>query len=57
VPTPTPPRSPDDHRPGWYRWLERAFDAALGGSVLLIWFWGLLVFLLVGWGLWLSFFK
>ena len=51
---PEPPR--DDYRPGWYKLLEQAFDVLLRGAGLLVWVWGLLVFLFVGWGIWVTFF-
>jgi len=50
-------RSPDDHRPDWYRWLERLFDGLLHGTRVLIWLWGLGVFALVLYGLWLLLFR
>ena len=50
-------RSPDDHRPEWYRWLERLFDGLLHGARLLIWVWGLAIFGLVLYGIWISLFR
>jgi hypothetical protein len=51
------PRSPDDHRPDWYVWLEHLVEGLMRGSVLLIWVWGLAVFLFVAWGIWRMFFS
>ncbi|HKI98580.1 MAG TPA: hypothetical protein VKB51_08930 [bacterium] len=50
-------RSRDDYRPGWYVLLERAFDVMLRGAVVLVWVWGLAVFLFVAWGIWVTFFQ
>lgn len=42
-----------DRKPDWFQFIEDAFDWVLKGVVLSFWLWGLCVFALVFWGIWM----
>lgn len=50
---PPPRRGRDDYRPAWYLWMEKGFDGLLRGVGAGLWLWGLGIFALVLWGLWM----